>query len=45
MSRKLVFKEDISIKAGITPYELKLTNLPAGIYLLNIDDNVVTIQK
>lgn len=45
MSGKLVFKEDISIKAGITPYELKLTNLPAGIYLLNIDDNVVTIQK
>jgi hypothetical protein len=45
MSGKLVFKEDISIKAGNTQYELKLTNLPAGIYLLKVDDNTVTIQK
>ena len=42
---KLIFKEDIAIKTGNTQYELKLFNIPAGIYLLNIDEQTVTIQK
>ncbi|MFN8284049.1 MAG: metallophosphoesterase [Chitinophagales bacterium] len=45
LSGKLIFKEDILIKTGETQYELKLNNIPSGIYILNIDEHVVTIQK
>ncbi len=42
---KLIYNEDITIRTGLTKFELKLSNIPSGIYLLNIDEQTVTIQK
>ncbi len=42
---KLVYTDEWTVFSGISHYLLKLKDLPKGTYLLNVEDEIVKIQK
>ena len=42
---KLVYTDEWTVFSGISHYLLKLKDLPKGTYLLNVEDEMVKIQK
>ncbi|MDB5226845.1 MAG: hypothetical protein JWN78_1038, partial [Bacteroidota bacterium] len=39
------YKDEVVVMAGITHYELKLKDAAHGMYILDMDDEIVRIEK
>ncbi|MFN8238217.1 MAG: metallophosphoesterase [Chitinophagales bacterium] len=42
---RLVYKDERMVSPGLMHYNLSLKDVPSGIYMLNIDDDIIRIEK
>ena len=42
---KLMYKDERMVLPGVLHYNLSLKDVPSGIYMLNIDDDIIRIEK
>jgi hypothetical protein len=45
MLGQLMYSDDWAVFSGISHYLLKLKELPNGTYLLNVENEIIKIQK